>query len=429
MQKHIWRPFTQEATASEPIVIKSAKGCILNTADGKQLVDLTSSWWTNIHGHCNEQIATAISKQAARLDHVLFADFSHDAALSFTEELRSVLDQRFEKFFFSDNGSTSVEVAIKMAYQYWQNKGTPKTHFVSLNGGYHGDTVGAMSVGRSSGFFNNFSSLTFKVFDIPFPETWIDINLELLEKQENFSLNTLKVFIEENKNNLAAILFEPLIQGASGMRMCRPEFLNKIMQIARENDILVIFDEVMTGFYRTGKMFAYEYLNDIPDIICLSKGITGGFLPLGLTACQMHIYDAFYSKNTSDAFLHGHSYTANPIVCAAAAESIKLCKAIETRNQINMIQNVYESYIETLRNIEKIEKIRTIGTILAFDLKVQAEYGSDLSKQLKAKFLEKNLAMRPLGNTVYIMPPYCISKEMLSESIEMIVDVILYGRY
>ena len=417
-KKNIWRPFTQEALANEQIVITSAKNQYLYDNNNKQYIDFISSWWVNIHGHCNNNIVKAIKNQTKKLDHVIFSDFCSESSLELIHELQKFLDKSLSKFFFSDNGSTSVEVALKIAYQYHINIGNKKKYFITFDGSYHGDTFGSMSIGASSNFFNHFKELFFTTLTIPYPDTWID-DFQIEEKEKMILIEFEKLLFKY-KNDIAGFVIEPLIQGASGMRMCRKEFLNKICIIARNHNILLIFDEVMTGFARTGKMFGYEHLNIIPDIICLSKGITGGFLPLGMTIVTDKIYQSFCSQEVSKTFLHGHSYTGNPISCAAAVASLKLFNN-KTFQKIENLSKIYYKNINELMITKKFEKFRILGSICAFDyINHNKEYNSNLSRNLKKLFLENGFILRPLGNTVYLLPPYCIS----NKDIEKIFDFL-----
>lgn len=409
-RKLIWHPFTQEKTADLPIAIKKAHGSYLYDENDKAYLDLISSWWVNLHGHAHPEIARAIYEQALKLEHVIFAGFTHEPAVRLCELMSQILPAGLSKFFFSDNGSTSVEIAIKMAYQYWQNKGEKeRTLFLSLDGGYHGDTFGAMSLGAKSGFHDTFSKLFFDVLSVPFPDTWDD-DADVFTK-ERLALEVMEKHLKDHRNKIAAIIMEPIIQGASGMRMCRVEFVRQVMQLAKSNGILVIFDEVMTGFGRTGKIFAMDHIGMTPDFICLSKGITGGFLPLALTVTTEEVYAAFLSDSAHDAFAHGHSYTANPLACAAAIASFELLVNPETERAINAINQAHRDGIAYLKTCAKIQKTRVFGTIAAFE--VDGEYAFDLTRVLKSKFLERGLLIRPLGNVVYLLPPYSIASSEL----------------
>lgn len=403
----IWHPFTQEKTAPEVVGIKRAQGCYLYDENDKAYLDLISSWWVNIHGHAHPEIANSIYRQAKTLEHVIFAGFTHEPAVNLCEGLQTILPFDLCKFFFSDNGSTAVEVALKMSYQYWRNVGVrEKTTFLSFDGGYHGDTFGAMSVGAKSGFHNQFKDLFFDVLSVCYPDTWdSDEEVDLKEQK---AINMLQRYLNDHHHKIAAIVLEPLIQGASGMRICRPQFIKEVVGLVRQNGILVIFDEVMTGFGRTGTYFALEQLAIVPDFLCISKGITGGFLPLALTITNNAVYNAFLGDDFSTAFAHGHSYTANPLACSAAVASLQILKGFECQNGIKNINQMHKKGMECLKlACPRVEKTRIIGTIAAFDLKNSAHF----LPFLKQKFFTEGMLLRPLGNTVYLLPPYCITNE------------------
>ena len=415
----IWHPFTQEKTATPVLPVQRAQGSYVYDEQGKPYLDLISSWWVNLHGHAHPEIARAIYDQACTLEHILFAGFTHEPAVQLCEQLKTILPKTLSRFFFSDNGSTCVEVALKMASQYWHNKGEQtRTLFLSFEGGYHGDTFGAMSVGAQSGYHDPFKSLLFKVLSIPFPATWDgDDGIDEKEKQ---ALACLEQHLNEHASHIAAIILEPLMQGASGMRMCRPAFVKAVVERVRLAGILVIFDEVMTGFGRTGTTFALEQTGLTPDFLCVSKGITGGFLPLALTITTDNIHDAFLSDHWHHAFAHGHSYTANPIACAAAIASFKLLCCDATQHAI---QAIHEAHVEGMNELKNqcpnIEKIRVLGTIAAFDIK------GSLPKRLNQAFLQEGLLVRPLGNTVYLLPPYSTTPAELRHAYQLIAGVVL----
>ncbi len=422
-RKYIWHPFTQEATSPLNINIVKGKDTYLWDENGKKYIDLVSSWWTSCHGHCNEKIANAIYKQSLELEHLIFANFTHKPAVNLVEKLQKFINPKLSKYFFSDNGSTAIEIALKMTYQYWQNKGDDnRTLFITMDGNYHGDTVGTMSLGKSCGFYTPFERLMFKVENIPFPETWInDKNIE--EKEEN-SIKFAEKLLEEKHKNISAFFLESLVQGASGMRIIRPEFVNKICKLFQNYNIPVIFDEVMTGFGRTGSMFSYEQTEIVPDIICLSKALTGGALPMALTITTEDIYKEFLDSKNKKTFLHGHSYTANPLACAAAIASLEIFEEIDVLEKIKRINKIHREELFKLEKYDFLEKFRTIGLISAFEIKNNSGYGSNFSNDLKNKFFEAGLLLRPLGNVVYFLPPYCISEEDLRNSYKNVIDVI-----
>lgn len=416
----IWHPFTQEKTAPNVIAIKHAKGSYIYDEDGKAYLDLISSWWVNLHGHAHPDIARSIYEQALQLEHIMFAGFTHKPAIELCENLRQLLPLELCRFFFSDNGSTAVEIALKMSYQYWHNQGQKeKKIFLSFEGGYHGDTFGAMSVGKHSGFHDTFADLMFNVLSIPYPATW-DEDKEANFK-EDYALSILSKHLKEYGDKIAAIILEPLVQGASGMRMCRPHFIKKVIEKVREYKILVIFDEIMTGFSRTGSYFALSQLEIIPDFVCLSKGITGGALPLALTITTSTVYEVFLNNKWKYAFAHGHSYTANPLACAAAITSLKLLRQDRTQNAIQSIYQAHNKGISFLREkCPHIKRTRVLGTISVFEV----ENKNCLNQQLKVKFLEEGLLIRPLANTVYLLPPYSINSFELELTYQKIENII-----
>lgn len=414
----VWHPFTQEKTAVHPLAVQRAQGSYVYDEQGKSYLDLISSWWVNLHGHAHPEIAKAIYEQASTLEHILFAGFTHEPAVKLCEQLQSILSETLTRFFYSDNGSTCVEVALKMASQYWYNEEKkPRPLFISFEGGYHGDTFGAMSVGAKSGYHDPFKSLFFKVLSVPFPATW-EGDDELDEKEQH-ALACLDQHLSEHAPQIAAIILEPLMQGASGMRMCRPAFVKTVIERVRQFGILVIFDEVMTGFGRTGTSFAYEQIGVTPDFLCVSKGITGGFLPLALTITTDKIYRAFLSEHWHHAFAHGHSYTANPIACAAAVASFELLMRHETQEAINAIHHAHHDGLAYLKNnLQCIQNVRCLGTIAAFDVS-----GHDPAA-LKMAFLQKGLMLRPIGQTVYLLPPYSTTAVELKRAYELIEEVL-----
>ncbi|MFT3679547.1 MAG: adenosylmethionine--8-amino-7-oxononanoate transaminase [Ferruginibacter sp.] len=410
---HIWYPFTQMKTADPPLHVVKAKSCTLFTADGKEYIDAISSWWVNIHGHCNEHIATAIAEQAKVLEHVIFAGFTHTPAIDLSSSLIDILPGHFSKVFFSDDGSTSVEVALKMAIQYWYNQGIQnKTTIIAFENAYHGDTFGAMSVAERNAFNAAFDPFLFEVKRLPLPSA---SNIEIIKQQ-----------LEEwaGTGNVAAFIFEPLVQGAAGMQMYEAKYLDELIGVAKQGNIICIADEVMTGFGRTGKNFAIEYLNDQPDIICLSKGITGGFMPLGVTVCSQKIFDAFYDDSKTKTFFHGHSYTANPLACAAANASMKILVSGKCQLQIQQIVNNHTIFAKKISSHPFVKQVRQTGTIIAveFNTKENSSYFNSIQKTAYNYYLSKGVFLRPLGNIIYIMPPYCISAEELEKVYEVIKD-------
>lgn len=411
----VWHPFTQMKIADAPIEIERAKDCTLFAKGGRQYIDAISSWWVNIHGHSNPIIAQSIAEQASRLEHVIFAGFTHEPAITLATNLVRVLNQKFAKVFFSDDGSTSVEVALKMALQFWTNQGiTHKTKIIAFENAYHGDTFGAMSVGERSTFNAAFQKLLFDVHFLPVP------NENNLTKVKQLLLSMLE------KGDVAAFIFEPLVQGASGMLMHKPEHLDELIAIAHQHHTLCIADEVMTGFGRTGKNFAIDHLQNTPDIICLSKGITGGFLPLGVTLCSQKIFDAFYSNDKDKTFYHGHSYTANPLACAAANASLQLLMEEKCQHQIQVICKSHKKFKEKKSGEPFLKDLRQQGTILALEFKTKegSSYFNSIRNEVYNFCLNHGVLLRPLGNVLYVMPPYCITSEELGRVYDVIEKLI-----
>jgi adenosylmethionine-8-amino-7-oxononanoate aminotransferase len=398
-KKYIWHPFTPLEVEEDPILIESAEGVYLYTADGKKIIDAVSSWWVNLHGHSNPVIASAIADQAKKLEHVLFAGFTHEPAIKLAENLLSILPKNQSKIFFSDDGSTAVEVALKMAMQYWYNKGIhTKTKIIALEGAYHGDTFGAMSVGERDGFNVAFNRYLFAVDFIEFPTK---------ENEEKILHDFRKLVCAEK---VGAFIFEPLVQGAAGMRMYSPQILDQLISIAIECDVICIADEVFTGFGRTGKLFACDYLQNKPDIFALSKGITGGSLPLGATSCSSKIVSVFQSTESSKTLYHGHSYT-----CAAANASFQLLTTPQCQFAIERIKNSFEIFKDKISGNSAVKEIRVCGTILAIELNSAdtTSYNNPIRKKIYSYFLLRGILVRPLGNVMYILPPYVISDEEL----------------
>lgn len=408
----VWPPFTSLQSALPRIEIESAKGALLYRRNGPPLIDGVSSWWVNLHGHANPKIAAAISAQAKKLEHVIFAGFTHRPAEEFAKRLLEVLPGGIQKIFFSDDGSTAVEVALKLAVQFWANAGKPRTKIVALQGAYHGDTFGAMSAGSRGIFSAPFDKLLFEVRHIPFPSAGA----------EEQTLASLRRELAGGK--VAAFIYEPLVQGSAGMRMYTKEILEKLLKLARSHETLLIADEVMTGFGRTGKLFASENMKAKPDLICLSKGITGGFLPMGATAISAKVVKAFESSDPGKTFFHGHSYTGNPLACVAALESLKLLMSSTSRKARQWISDSHTDFIQKISGHPSIQNPRSLGTILAMEFTENAQarakkknrpsYLSPLRDRLYRFFISRGVLLRPLGNTVYVLPPYVIQKNEMS---------------
>ena len=421
-RRHAWHPYTQHATEVDPIVIERAKDASLFEEGGREILDLVSSWWTCTHGHSHPEINKALSAQADKFEHVMFAGFTHAPAATLAGKLSDVLPGSLNRVFFTDNGSTAVEVALKLSYQYWLNKDQDQRRlFLAFDGGYHGDTFGAMAVGKGSGFFTLFEDLMFEVNALPFPATWQG-DADVLNK-EAAALEALDGVLKSQGKNIAGLIIEPLIQGAGGMRMCRPEFISAMVARVQAQGIPVIFDEVATGFGRTGTLFALEQAGVVPDVICLSKGLTSGYMPMSVTVVRDEIFDAFLGDDFNRALAHGHSFTANPLACAVALRSLELFEEEKTLDRIAAINAQHMAFLEREKDNPLITRPRCTGTVMAFDLNLNPDldpeagaYKSGPSEYLRSYFVKSGLNIRPLGSTLYLMPPYCITPAELDRA-------------
>jgi adenosylmethionine-8-amino-7-oxononanoate aminotransferase len=423
---HLWHPFTQEGVDPPAISIRRGQGVFLETQDGRRILDAISSWWVNLHGHSHPAIAEAVAQQAGRLEHVLFAGFSHGPAEELAARLGKIVPPPLRHVFFSDDGSTAVEVALKLAVQYWSNCGRPgKRQIVALEHDYHGDTVGAMSVSDDSPFNAAFESLRIPVLrthsascaHCPVGLTRDTCHIECLNKLERL--------LAEHRDKIAAVIVEPLLQGAGGMIVHPEEFLAGVRRLTSAHDVLLVADEVLTGFGRTGRMFACERAGIVPDLMCVAKGLTGGFLSLAATFASDGIHSAFVGGDRTRAFFHGHSYTANPIACAAANASLNIFESEPVFERIAAIEQVHARRLPAFRAHPSVLDVRHIGTVAAIELKVpdgDAGYLSSLRPRLYQYFLSRGVLLRPLGNVVYILPPYVITAEELNFVYDVIQD-------
>jgi adenosylmethionine-8-amino-7-oxononanoate aminotransferase len=420
----IWHPFTQEALDPRPILIERAQGVYLHTADGIVLIDAISSWWVNLHGHANPRIAAAIAEQAGRLEHVIFAGFTHRPAEELSERLRRVLPKPLDHIFFSDDGSTAVEVALKMALQYWRNTGrSEKKRIVALDHAYHGDTAGAMSVGDDGSFVAAFESMRFPVLRVPSAYCFRCPVGQQRATCDIDCVEPLARLLEEHHGEIAALIVEPLLQGAGGMIVHPVEFLQRIRKLCSEYDVLLIADEVLTGFGRCGKMFACDLAGIVPDIMCLSKGLTGGFLPMGATVSTAAIYETFCGTDRSRTFFHGHSYTANPLGCAAGIASLEIFDTEPVFAHIAAIQKAHESRAAALATHPTVADVRILGTMMALELQADDPgYFSELKPILYDFYLKNGVLLRPLGNVLYVLPPYVITAEELNKVHDVIAQ-------
>ncbi len=400
----VWHPFTQHGL-SEPIrQVERADGAALYTADGRRIIDAISSWWVTTHGHNHPRIVEAIGTQAQKLDQIIFAGWTHEPAENLAKALLEIMPAPLAHIFYSDSGSTSVEVALKMALGYWHNRGQARSRILVMEHSYHGDTIGAMSVGARGVFNRAYAELLFDVGTVPFP--WAG--------QEQATLDALQQACREQSP--AAFIVEPLILGAGGMLIYSPTLLAEMRSICGQYNVLFIADEVMTGWGRTGTLLACEQAEIVPDILCLSKGLTGGSLPLAVTLATPAIYDAHYSTDRSKQFFHSSSYTANPIACAAALANLEIWRDEPVLDRIATLTTLQTAGLARLTGLAGTANPRQIGTIIAIDVEVDANAGylSDVGPQLLRQFREQDLLIRPLGNSIYIMPPYCIDADDLT---------------
>jgi adenosylmethionine-8-amino-7-oxononanoate aminotransferase len=422
----IWHPFTNSLLDPAPLQVERAEGVYLYTKDGRKILDAISSWWVNLHGHANPRIAAAIASQAKKLEHVILAGFTHDAAEELTARLRKWVAPELTHLFFSDDGSTAVEVALKIAVQHFSNQGrAEKREIVALEHGYHGDTAGAMSVSGDSPFTEPFRAMRYPVHRVhsaycyrcPVGLRRETCNIECVQQLESL--------LVERGDKIAAVIVEPLLQGAGGMITHPVEFLRMVRALCSKHDVLLIADEVLTGFGRTGKMFASDLAGIAPDLMCLSKGITGGFLAMGVTLCTDAVEAAFRSEDRMHTFYHGHSYTGNAMACAAANASLQIFDEEPVFGRIATIARINEERLAPLRELHQVAETRQIGTVGAIELRAgDAGYLSAMRPKLYQFFLEKGVLLRPLGNVVYVLPPYVISPEELHRVYDVIEEAI-----
>lgn len=407
---HVWHPYTQHATSAAALPIVSARGAYLRDDSGREIFDAISSWWVTLHGHAHPTIAAAIAAQAVQLEQVMFADLTHEPAARLASELVRIVPRGLTRVFYSDDGSTAVEVAVKMALQQWRNAGESRRTIVALDRAYHGDTFGAMSVSARGVFTSAFDALLFDVVRLGDPsETDVAAQLESL--------------IAEKGNTIAAVIVEPMLLGAGGMKLWPAEMLRAIRTSTAAAGIPLIADEVLTGFGRTGPLFACEHAGIAPDIMCLSKGLTGGFLPMGATLASEPIFERFASANASHTLFHGHSYTANPLACAAALASITLLdEACAAQRQA--IADAHHAAVERFRAHPRVHGARVLGTMFAFELNGAHDYMNSIGTSLRRFALERGVLLRPLGNTVYLLPPYCASTTDLARAYAVIDEFL-----
>jgi adenosylmethionine-8-amino-7-oxononanoate aminotransferase len=406
----VWHPYSQGNWGKFPIGITHGEGSYLYDEDGNRYIDAISSWWVNLHGHCHPFIIKSVLEQMTKLEQVIFAGFTHDPAISLAEKLLAVLPRNQARIFYSDDGSTSVEVAIKMAIQFWTNQEKPRKKILAWKNSYHGDTFGSMSLSSRGPFNSAFEPYLFEVDFINIPK----------------NAQEVQNLVDGLTDEYAAFIFEPIIQGTAGMKIYKADLLNQILVACKKHQIITIADEVMTGFGRTGKLFAMDYIIEKPDIICLSKGLTGGMLPLGVTTCTNTIYQAFQGDDVFKSFFHGHSYTANPLACTAAIASLDILLRRETQKAISRIENQHKEFVKKIMGHPKVFHTASLGTIFMMEWKVKGggTYFNEIRDKLYEFFISEGVLIRPLGNTVYLMPPYCISAEDLDFIYEKILDAL-----
>ena len=408
--QYLWHPYTQHKTAATPIAIVKGAGALLWDENNKEYIDAIASWWVNPFGHSNRFIADALYKQLTTLEHVLFGGFTHEPAILVAEKLMKILPDNQKKIFFSDNGSTSVELAIKVALQYFFNKGEKRTTIIAFEDAFHGDTFAAMAASGISFYTQAFQGMFIDVVRIPVP----------VKGREQESYDALNKAIANN--NCAGFIFEPLVQGAAGMVMYAPEALDQLMTICKNHQVLTIADEVMTGFGKTGKTFACDYLQTQPDMMCLSKALTGGTIPMAITTFTQELFDGFYSDDINKALFHGHTFTANPTGCAAALASIDLLQSQEMQDNIARVHQSHLAFQKSIESHPKVTTTRVLGVIFALEIKTESQesYYGTLRNKLYNFFIENGVVLRPVGNIVYILPPYIITPQQLQKVYEVV---------
>jgi len=404
MTSAVWHPFTQHGLCEPIPQVERAEGAVLFTSDGARVIDAISSWWVTTHGHSHPRIVAAIADQAQRLDQLIFAGWTHEPAERLARDLVALMPDPLAHVFFSDSGSTAVEVALKMALGFWANRGEPRHRLLVMEHSYHGDTIGAMSVGARGVFNQPYEALLFDVGTVPFPAA----------RREQATLDALEAACRADK--VAAFIVEPLLLGAGGMLVYPAWVLAEMRAICAAHGVLFIADEVMTGWGRTGTLLACEQAGIVPDLLCLAKGLTGGSLPLAVTMATPAIFEAHWSTDRARQFFHSSSYTANPIACAAANANLAIWRDEPVMARIADLAARQGAGLAMLTNLPGISNPRQCGTILAVDVHAGSDAGylADIAPRLLARFREQGVLLRPLGNTVYVMPPYCITQQDLT---------------
>lgn len=414
-RRHVWHPYTQMQVAPPPVPVIRGDGVYLETADGRRILDGISSWWVNIHGHSHPRLNAALSRQAARLEQVIFAGFTHEPGARLARRLVERSPAGLEWVFYSDDGSTAVEVALKMAYQAWRLQGQGHRRlFVALDDAYHGDTFGAMAAGGVETFHAAFSDFFFEVRRASTP----------VSARRAVHGEDLEIILEREHERVAAVIVEPILQGAGGMIVLPAEFLARVRELTARHGIPLIADEIFTGFGRTGRFFACEHAGVEPDLMCVSKALTGGYLPLAATLARREIYDAFLAEDRSRTFFHGHSFTGNPLACAVGLESLALFDENRCLERVRALEVIFAERLARIAAGFDVEETRGIGAMAAIELPSEGGYLAGLGPDLAREFLARDLLLRPLGNVLYFLPPYVVSDDEVHRVFDAVEDVL-----
>ncbi len=409
---HIWHPLTQHKVHPYAMPIVKAKGAVLYGENGKEYIDAVSSWYTAMYGHCNNFIIERAHKQMQQLDQIIFSGFTHEPAVELSEKLMAILPKNQAKLMFNDNGSTATEIGIKMALQYHHNKRNNRKTMLAFENGFHGDTLGAMSVSGLS------------VYNGPFEEFFIDVKRIPLPNGENESEILREIDAFHAESPLAGFIYEPLVQGAAGMKMYDAVHLEPVLKKCQKLNIITIADEVMTGFGKTGSFFASDHIETKPDVICLSKALTAGLVPMGITTCTQDIFDAFYDDDISKGLFHAHTYSANPIACATAIAGIELLQSDEIQQNIKEIEAWHREFALEIKEHPKVRSTRQQGVIFALDLNITMERYGDLRYKIFDFCMKEGVFLRPLGETIYILAPFITTKNQMEKIYDVIKKVL-----
>lgn len=427
-RQYVWHPFTQmkDYAVQDHLLIEKAQGIQLIDASGKTYYDTISSWWCNVHGHGNPRIKAAIARQLEQFDHIMFSGLTHQPGIELAEQLVKITPDGLSKVFYSDNGSTAVEVAIKMSFQYWQQIGQQtKTNFVFMENSYHGDTLGAVSVGGVELFHAMFKPLLFNAIRVPSPDVRALGSERTPEREAALvaeALAAVRAVFETRAHELAGIIVEPMIQAAGGMIIYPAAYLHGLRELCAQHNVHLIADEVATGFGRTGTMFACEHAGISPDILCVSKGLTAGMMPLAATLCREEIFAAFYDDYaTQKTFFHGHSFTGNPVACAVALESIRIFQEEGVLEHSQQAAQTLQTQLQSFSSSSYVADVRQLGMIAAMDLYQDAEQripfpaSARIGTQMYHAGLDEGLILRPLGDTIYYWLPLCTTSEQIED--------------